>query len=133
MGDLTKEVKKVLKETGGFITNNNYEVIKVSENYCELEGNLTETSTNHLGIAHGGYIFGLADTCAGIAAMTDYRTGVTIDSNITYLKPAKGKKIKAIANPIKLGKTISMFEVYIYNEKEELIAKANMNYCYLDK
>lgn len=133
MKDLTKKAQEIVEKTGGFITNNNYKVLKVSENYCELKGLLTDTSINHLNIAHGGYIFGLADTCAGIAAMTDFRTAVTIDSNITYLKPAKGKYLKAIAKPLNVGKKISMFEVYIYNDKEELIAKANVNYCYIDK
>lgn len=133
MEDLTKTAQEIVEKTGGFITNNNYKVLKVSENYCELEGTLTDTSKNHLNIAHGGYIFGLADTCAGIAAMTDFRTAVTIDANITYLKQVTGSKVKAIAKPLKVGKKISMFEIYIYNDKEELVAKANMNYCYIDK
>ena len=67
MEDLTNKAKEILKKQKGFISANNYEVVKVEENYCELEGIITDTSTNHLGIAHGGYIFGLADTAAGIA------------------------------------------------------------------
>ena len=131
--DLTEMARLIVKQSKGFIEANNYEVLKVAENYCELEGLLTETSTNHLGAAHGGYIFGLADTAAGIAAMTDGRTAVTISSNIDYLKPAKTSKLKAIATCIKNGKTISFFEVKIYDEENNLIAKSNVNYCYISK
>lgn len=131
--DLTEMARIIVKQSKGFIEANNYEVLKVSENYCELEGLLTETSTNHLGAAHGGYIFGLADTAAGIAAMTDGRTAVTISSNIDYLKPAKTSKLKAIATCIKNGKTISFFEVKIYDQEDNLIAKSNVNYCYISK
>lgn len=131
--DLTEMARIIVKQSKGFIEANNYEVLKVAENYCELEGLLTETSTNHLGAAHGGYIFGLADTAAGIAAMTDGRTAVTISSNIDYLKPAKTSKLKAIATCIKNGKTISFFEVKIYDEENNLIAKSNVNYCYISK
>ena len=127
---LTKVAKEELKKCKGFIEANNYEIIKVEENYCELEGTLTETSTNHLGTAHGGYIFGLADTAAGIAAMTDGRKAVTINSSIDYLKIGKGNKIKAIAKCIKNGSSVSFFEVLIYDQ-ETLIAKANINYYYL--
>ena len=131
--DLTEMARKIVKECKGFIEANNYEVIKVEENYCELLGTLTETSTNHLGVAHGGYIFGLADTAAGIAAMTDGRTAVTISSNIDYLKAAKTKKLKAIATCTKNGKTISFFEVNIYDEAENLVAKSSLSYCYISK
>lgn len=131
--DLLEMAKKQVKECRGFIEANNYEVVKVEENYCELEGTITETSTNHLGAAHGGYIFGLADTAAGIAAMTEGRIAVTISSNIDYLKAAKTSKLKAIATCTKNGKTISFFEVKIYDEEETLVAKASINYYYISK
>ena len=131
--DLTEMAKQLVKECHGFIEANNYEVLKVEENHCELLGTITETSTNHFGAAHGGFIFGLADTAAGIAAMTDGRTAVTISSNIDYLKVAKTKTLKAIATCTKNGKTISFFQVKIFDEEENLVAKANVNYCYISK
>ena len=94
--NLTEYAKEQLKLCKGFIEANNYNVVLVKPNYCELEGIITSTSTNHLNIAHGGFIFGLADTAAGIAAMTDGRTAVTISSNIDYLKAAKTKKLYSI-------------------------------------
>ncbi len=133
MQDLTIIAKEQLKNIKGFIANNNYSVIKVEKNYCKLEGTLTETSMNHLNIAHGGYIFGLADTAAGIAAISDGRNAVTVDSNINYFKPAKGNKLIAIAKVLKSGKTISVFEVLIYDEKEELVAKSTITYYYVEK
>ena len=131
MNNLTEIAKEKLKNLKGYIKANNYNIIKVENNYCEMEGIITETSMNHLGIVHGGYIFGLADTTAGIAAMSEGRNVVTIDSNINYFKPAKGNKIIAIAKSIKVGKTISVYEVYINNEENELLAKATITYYYL--
>ena len=48
--DLTNIAKEALENTKGFITNNNYKVIEVRENYCKLEAEITETSINHLNI-----------------------------------------------------------------------------------
>lgn len=129
--NLTEYAKKQLKLYKGFIEANNYNVILVKENYCELEGTITSTSTNHLNMAHGGYIFGLADTAAGIAAMTDGRKAVTISSSINYLKPGKGSKLLAIAKCIKNGKSISFFEVSIFDENNNLTSVANITYNYL--
>ena len=131
MNDLTKITKEKLNNMKGFIKANNYQVIKVENNYCEMEGILTESSTNHLNIAHGGYIFGLADTAGGIAAMTEGRNVVTIDTNINYLKKANGTKIIAIAKALKVGKTVSVYEVYLNNEENDLIAKATITYHHI--
>lgn len=133
MNNLTELAKEQLKKDKGFIASNNYEIIKVEKNYCELVGKLTETSMNHYGIAHGGYIFGLADTAAGIAAMTDGRNVVTINSTIDYFKPGKGNYLKAIAKCLKNGKTVSFFEINVYDEENNLIAKSNITYCNIKK
>ena len=64
MNEMTRIAKDTLKDINGFIGNNNYNVIKVEEGYCELEGIISETSYNNMNIVHGGYIFGLADTAS---------------------------------------------------------------------
>ena len=60
--------------------------------------------------------------------MTDGQNVVTVDSNINYFKPATGNKIIAIASPIKVGKTISVYEVLIKSEDNDLLAKATITY-----
>ena len=132
MNDLTNEAKELFNEMKGFIKDNNFEVIEVRENYCKLKGIITESSKNHLDICHGGYIFGLADTCGGIAAMTDYRVGVTVNSSISFIKKARGTYLIAETNKISVGKKISVFEVNVYDEKEILVAKVTLTYSYIE-
>lgn len=137
MNEMTKVAKDTFKDIKGFIGNNNYNVIKVEEGYCELEGIISETSYNNMNIVHGGYIFGLADTAAGIAALSSVFGSdvniVTVDANINYFKPAKGEKLIAKAKTIKPGKTISVIEVEIYNDKNDMVAKASMTFYYINK
>ena len=130
--DLTDKAKERLADDKGFVNNNGYTVIKVEEHYCEMEALITDTSKNPFGIAHGGFIFGLADTAAGIAAMTDERVAVTINSSIDYLKPGKGDKLIAKASVVKSGKSISVVDVFIYDSGLELISKAVVTYFYMN-
>lgn len=130
--NLTEQAKLIIKDCKGFIEANNYEVLKVEENYCELLGRTSPTSTNHFKTIHGGYIFGLADTAAGIAAMTDGRTAVTVSSNINYLKSTT-TDLTAIAKCTKSGKNMSFFEVKIYDIEKKLVATATVNYMYITK
>ena len=130
--DLTNKAKERLADDKGFVNNNGYTVIKVEEHYCEMEALITDTSKNPFGIAHGGFIFGLADTAAGIAAMTDERVAVTINSSIDYLKPGKGDKLIAKASVVKSGKSISVVDVFIYDSGLDLISKAVVTYFYMN-
>ncbi len=129
--DLTDNAKKIFENIKGFISNNNYKILEVRECFCKLEGIITETSFNNLDIAHGGYIFGLADTAGGIAAMSTGKKVVTINSSISYIKPAKGDRLIAIAECIQKGSTICTYEIKIYNTKEELVSFAVMTYRYI--
>lgn len=133
MKDLTGVAIEQLKDDKGFVFSNNYKVLKVEDNYCEMEGIVGESSKNPFGIVHGGYIFGLADTAGGIAAMTDLRTAVTINSSIEYLKSGRSDKILAKANAIKNGKNICVVEVSIFDTSDDMIAKAMITYFYINK
>ena len=137
MNDMTKVAKETFKNIKGFIGNNNYNIIKVEENYCELEAIITETSYNNMGMAHGGFIFGLADTAAGVAALSSVFGSdtniVTVDANINYFKPGKGERLVAKAKSIKPGKTINVIEVEIFNDNDDLVAKSTMTFYYIKK
>lgn len=137
MNDLTNIAKETFKDIKGFIKNNNYNILNVEKGYCELEGLISETSYNNMGIVHGGFIFGLADTAAGVAALSNVYSSdvniVTVDANINYFKPAVGNKIIAKAKTIKPGKTICVVEVMVYNDNEDCVAKSTMTFYYISK
>lgn len=125
------EINKMFSEQKGFIANNNIKVEEVKENYAKLSSTIEETSLNPYGIVHGGLLFGLADTAMGIAAKTTGQNAVTINSQIDYLKPGKGSKIVAIAEALKVGKTISVYKCNIYDEKEELISSVTGTFYFI--
>ena len=124
--------KKRFEEIDGFIKNNNYKLIDLTDEKCILDGIITETSMNPYGIVHGGYIFGLADTASGILASLN-GTALTVDSSISYLKPLKTNTVRAIATIDKKGRTLSVFSVSVYDSKDNLVAKTSNTYFYTKK
>ena len=124
-------MKNKLNEEMGFIKNNNYKVITLNEEYCEIEGLITEESKNPYGIVHGGYIFGLADTAAGHLAVTKGKC-YTLDGSIDFLRPSTGSKIIGKCHFIRSGKTIANLEVEIFDEENIMTAKARFNYFYFE-
>lgn len=121
------EILKRYKEDNGFIGKNDFKIIDLNENTSKLEYIIKEDGLNPAKIVHGGILFGLCDTAAGVLACMNGKFPLTISANINYLKPAKGKKLTAIANKLKEGKTIGYYNVNVYNDLNELITTCNVN------
>ena len=52
--------------------------------------------------------------------------------NINYVRPCAGNKIICKCEPIKVGKTIGVYESRIYDEEDRLCAVATVNYCFFE-
>ncbi|WP_205648464.1 hydroxyphenylacetyl-CoA thioesterase PaaI [Acuticoccus kandeliae] len=74
------------------------EIESVGDSYARLAMNLREDMTNGHGIAHGGFIFALADSAFAFACNSTGQRAVANQCHITYLKPAKlGDRLTAEA------------------------------------
>ncbi len=111
----------------GFIKHNNFKIVELDDERATLEYKIKKDGLNPVGIVHGGLLFGLSDTAAGVLASMNGKFPLTISSNINYLKPAKGKKIIAVATKLKDGKTIGYYNVNLLNDNNDLIAVSTVN------
>ncbi|WP_404407836.1 PaaI family thioesterase [Jeotgalibacillus malaysiensis] len=78
-------------------------------------------------VVHGGIISSLADVamCNTIGAdENNIQKVVTVDLNVTFLKGAKGDFLYAYAHAVKEGRNLTHADCLIYDEKDQLIAKA---------
>ncbi len=91
---------------------------------------LEKEHRNKLGNAHGGSIFTLADMAATAGCFGLSLTCVSSQSSISYLAPGKEGPLRAECFPVKVGRTIVVFDVFVYDGTEKLIAKATMN-CFV--
>lgn len=73
-----------------------------------------EDQVNGQGVAHGGYIFALADTAFALAANSLKPNVVTSDASITYLAPAReGERMEAHAQVRFLERRLICVEVIV--------------------
>lgn len=96
---------------------NGIRVVELSDDTCVTEGELREESMNPWGMAHGGFVYSLCDVAAGVAVSQTERMGVTLSGNIYYLRPSKGRKLRAEGRIIKNGKTVVLVETNVYNDE----------------
>lgn len=109
---------------------NGMKLIDLRDNYAACKVMLTQESMNPQGIAHGGIIFSLCDLAAGYAVMSDDRQPVTQQGNINFFRPGVGEYLFCEAEPIKVGKNVSVVESKVYDDQNHLIAEATYNIAY---
>lgn len=109
------------------------DITKIETDYAEGEVIVTEESLNPMGMVHGGCLAALADTVAGTAVATRGRVGVTMDCRMDYLRPARGKKIKCVATPRKVGKTIAVYQADLTDDAGKTVAVGTFSFYLTDQ
>ena len=126
-------IDKLNNEASGFIKNHELKIVEFKDDQCICEAPLIECSINPYGIAHGGFIYGLMDTCGAVHIFLDKnKRVVTTNSSVNFIKPCSGSKIVAKSKAIKIGKNICVIEVNSYNDKDELVTTGVFNYYFID-
>ncbi len=101
---------------------------EVKPGYAVVELEAGARHLNTAGTVHGGVYCSLADTATGIAhgsLLGEGEISTTVDLKIDFLRPVKAGRLKAVANVIKHGRTLTLVECEVVDTGARLIAKAS--------
>lgn len=101
---------------------------KISDTNLKVTLPIQPLFINSVGVVHGGIICSLADIAMGNAFPIDEnnkQTVVTVDLKTSFIKAAKGKFLVADAHIVKKGRTLNHIDCFIYDDQNNLVAKAN--------
>ncbi len=99
------------------------ELICVTDGAVTLALTIRAEMTNGGGLAHGGWIFLLADTAFAFAATTRMRGALTTDADIRFHRPAReGDRIVAEAVAVETTATSLLVDVIVTGAGGERIA-----------
>lgn len=82
---------------------------------------------------HGGAIASLIDTAAMVAAWSDAGVpdnlrGTTVNLTVTYLAPAEGEELQAIARVLRRGRSLVYLDVDVHSASGTAVAKGLVTY-----
>ena len=89
----------------------------IGPDFSVVEAELRPESLNPLGMAHGGFVYSMCDVASGVLASGIERRGVTLSANMQYLRPSRGKSLRAEAKIIKNGRKVLFIETNVYNDE----------------
>src|SRR6059036_1146428 len=81
---------------------------------------------NPMGTVHGGVLCDVADAAIGTAHATSLEEGesfTSLDLQINFFRPVWNDRLRAIAKPVHLGKTVSRYVCEILNSDGKLVAQ----------
>ncbi|WP_398585016.1 PaaI family thioesterase [Streptococcus suis] len=103
-----------------------YQATMLNEKEVLLTTQVTEKSLNPYGMAHGGFLFTLADSVAGLTTVARGSYSVTLQSNIHYMKAAKlGDTLSVIGSCTHDRSRTKVVEVKIENQDKQPLASAS--------
>lgn len=144
-----KDVFERVKECGhGDGTNGFRELCGIRITHLGPDGGVGEMplGPQHLnpnGTVHGGALYTLADTVAGHAAIAwglaatgrgpDSLACTTVTGSLNFLRPARGEKLVCRATCRKMGKTLSVLDVSILDDRGEETCSGSFTFYYIDR
>lgn len=124
-----EEIKIYLNErclANEFAKNCGMRIEAVKEHGIVMSMPITKALTNIYGIAHGGSLTTLADTCIGLTCFVFGKRVVTINMTMNFLKGLKeGERAVATSKILHKGYSTFMGEAVITNAAGELMAKCS--------
>jgi uncharacterized protein (TIGR00369 family) len=93
---------------------------------CEWE--VEQKHHQGYGIVHGGVHCGVIETLASVGAALVARPRgqrvVGLENNTSFIRAVRSGKLRGIARPVTRGRTTQVWEAWVHDEKEQLVAQA---------
>lgn len=108
------------------------ELLKYESGYCSTKLKIKPEFINQIGGLHGGLLYTVADTTAGVASvhLGSGSTVTTVNGDMQFLRPALNlDNIFAEAKIIKDGKRLVFTDVWISTEDGTILAKGSFTFA----
>lgn len=126
---MTQEEMNQIIDRNPFAKYLGMKLTKVEEGFARGTVPMRDQHNNVYGGMHGGCVFALADTIAGIAAATYGHMVTTLDSNFNYLEAIRDtEEVICEARVIRHGGRISVLNVEIYDDNGKLLCNGGFTY-----
>ena len=128
---INKSVQKTMTSAIGI------EITDIGDDFICGKMPVDDRTIQPFGLLHGGASVALAETlgsiAGGIKVNSNNETVVGVEINANHLKSTNGGWVYGIANPIRIGKKMQVWEIKITNEMNELICISRLTLAVIKK
>ncbi|AAU37952.1 MULTISPECIES: hotdog fold thioesterase [Basfia] len=108
----------------------------IEENWIEATMPVDQRTKQPFGLLNGGLSVALAETLGSIAGnlcLQEGQAAVGAEINASHLRPATSGLVTARATPVKLGKTLQVWQIDIRNEQNKVCCTSRLTLSVINK
>lgn len=110
---------------------------EIGANYLRMSMPVDERTKQPAGLLHGGASAALAETIGSVASTLcidlDKQAAVGIELNCSHLRGARNGEVHAVCKPIRVGRSMHVWEINIENDAKKLICVCRLTVSIIDK
>lgn len=134
MDQAIRDVMEKLVKENAYMQDLNLSLEEYEDGYAKGKMVIHDRLLNPYGSVHGGVLYSMADIVAGCAACSRGRFSSTVHGGINFLKPAfHTEYVICEANEVRYGKTVAVYEVKLFDDKEQLIDTGTFTFYLMDR
>jgi uncharacterized protein (TIGR00369 family) len=124
------------RATTGWVAAMDIKILAASTEEVSCEWEVTQKHHQGFGIVHGGVHCGVIETLASIgAALVAFPRGQTVaglENNTSFIRAVRSGKLHAVARPVTRGRSSQLWEGWIRDEEERLVAQGRVRLLCFD-
>jgi len=128
---------EILNSHAGWVKEMGIVIRAASPDEVTGEWEVGEKHHQPYGIVHGGVHCGVIETLASIgAALVAQPRGqrvVGLENSTTFIRAVRSGKLHAVARPVTRGRSSQVWEAWIRDEKERLVAQGRVRLLCVDE
>ena len=134
---MTNEFVAMINALPGWVKEMGIVMLTATPEEVSCEWEVSEKHHQGYGIVHGGVHCGVIETLASVGAATvAHPRGqrvVGLENNTSFIRAVRSGKLRGLAKPVTRGRSSQVWEVWIRDEKEQLVAQGRVRLLCVDE
>ena len=134
---MSEDFVEWINQLPGWVKEMGIVILSASAEEVRCEWEVTEKHHQGYGIVHGGVHCGVIETLASVGAALVGRARaqrvVGLENNTSFIRAVRSGRLHALARPVTRGRTTQVWEAWIRDEKDQLVAQGRVRLLCVDE
>jgi uncharacterized protein (TIGR00369 family) len=134
---VTDDLVATVNALPGWVKEMGITILSASTEEVTCEWQVSAKHQQAYGIVHGGVHCGVIETLASIgAAVVAHPRGqrvVGLENNTSFIRAVRAGSLRAVARPVTRGRSSQVWEAWIRDDREQLVAQGRVRLLCLDE
>ena len=133
---MSQEFVELVNQMRGWVKEMGIVLLTATSDEVTAEMEVAEKHHQGYGIVHGGVHCGIVETLASVGAalvaIPRKQRVVGLENSTSFIRAVRSGKLRAVARPVTRGRSSQVWQVWIRDAEEQLVAQGSVRLLCLD-